>query len=657
LAGQLGLWREGLPNPDLVGEYLADHGLSVDWRDPQSLAETVAAMVRFLVARGYARFANGIRWDAAELARRLPTDELDWLDRDTLVKALATVISPQPAVIRESRPATPELRRLFAAAIRLTERLGRWSGARSRPDVLAAFLAAQGAVVDEEDRRALAAVVAAMIRFMAAQGLVRFPERNKKAAAAELSLALADPDWPEGRQLDEPALQQALLPLLAGEASPAPAPPALSLSPRLRSLLEDLLAALRRARMAGGERLPVRLDAGQAESPANVLRLMAALVDYAPHWVDDELVYTALRRLLASWGGRPPAVIPARRQDPRPAASGGELQAALLAELDAATETTRDAAAGDALNSPYVGVVLLWRAVRDANLPALFADGAPSTPFAALLLALALRWAGVSPGPKGEEIDPVLRLLCGHAASEVFSTREALQTAIQPAALGAEWEARWLKLLAGLRLFSPQRLHLFYLSPEEGNALVAGDADGLLWPLGVSLADPDAAASAIARWWTLWPEPATPAVVCDPAAAPFLPPEVTDWQAAGEEMESALVEAHKACRTRLLASLASLEAGQLGRPDVDLPLALVAIAIVRLWARWLRGFAEASAPYLLDNLVRRPGRLRLGESTWLAQLARQPLDMVLEMAGYIEPLERVSWLDGQRLHFQLLEQL
>jgi hypothetical protein len=272
-------------------------------------------------------------------------------------------------------------------------------------------------------------------------------------------------------------------------------------------------------------------------------------------------------------------------------------------------------------------------------------------PFAALLLALGLRWAGA--GPESEALDPALRLLCGREAQELV-TWDDLRAAVEPAAFGASWEARWLNRLAGQRLLDPQRLRLYALSPEEGAALIAGDAGGLIWPLGVSLADPAAAKTAVAGWWALWQElEAAPIVVCDPAAAAYLPDGV-DYHIAGDG-EAPHAEAHQAGRAQLLAALAALEAGQIGQPAVDLPLALVAAAVLRLWARWLRGFSESSVPYLLDNLVRRRGRLRLGESAWLAQLARRPLDMVLEMAGYHAPLAQVSWLEGRKLDFRLVE--
>ncbi len=47
----------------------------------------------------------------------------------------------------------------------------------------------------------------------------------------------------------------------------------------------------------------------------------------------------------------------------------------------------------------------------------------------------------------------------------------------------------------------------------------------------------------------------------------------------------------------------------LGLPEADLTITLTAIALLRLWARWLRQFGDSSVPYVLKNFVRRAGRI------------------------------------------------
>jgi hypothetical protein len=86
--------------------------------------------------------------------------------------------------------------------------------------------------------------------------------------------------------------------------------------------------------------------------------------------------------------------------------------------------------------------------------------------------------------------------------------------------------------------------------------------------------------------------------------------------------------------------------------DPDLTLSLMAIALLRAWARWLRRFSGSSVPYLLDNFIRRPGRLLYEDDSVVVELAPRPLDIVLEMAGYFADLEDVPWLNVRRLRFR-----
>jgi hypothetical protein len=92
---------------------------------------------------------------------------------------------------------------------------------------------------------------------------------------------------------------------------------------------------------------------------------------------------------------------------------------------------------------------------------------------------------------------------------------------------------------------------------------------------------------------------------------------------------------------------------RLGLPDVDLTIAWTASALLRIWARWLRQFANSSIPYLLDNFICRRGRVSLTDDTLVVELDRKPLDIILEMAGYTASLERVSWLGQRSVHFQM----
>jgi hypothetical protein len=91
----------------------------------------------------------------------------------------------------------------------------------------------------------------------------------------------------------------------------------------------------------------------------------------------------------------------------------------------------------------------------------------------------------------------------------------------------------------------------------------------------------------------------------------------------------------------------------LGVPHADEVIGLIAVAVLRTWAKWLGGFAESSVPYLLDNFVHRPGVLRVGVEELVVELEAGPLDVVVQVAGYDRPVERLSWLGGRRVVYRM----
>jgi hypothetical protein len=122
---------------------------------------------------------------------------------------------------------------------------------------------------------------------------------------------------------------------------------------------------------------------------------------------------------------------------------------------------------------------------------------------------------------------------------------------------------------------------------------------------------------------------------------------------ATDDPDTKPMAAHRAGNVGLLAALAALEAGRLGLPETDLTLALTAMALLRLWARWLPQFAASSIPYLLENFIRRSGRVSMDERRIFVELDSLPLDVVIELAGYTAPLARVAWLNNRTVEYQL----
>ena len=82
-------------------------------------------------------------------------------------------------------------------------------------------------------------------------------------------------------------------------------------------------------------------------------------------------------------------------------------------------------------------------------------------------------------------------------------------------------------------------------------------------------------------------------------------------------------------------------------------LAAIALHLLRLWAYWLPGFAQSSASFLLNQLIRRFGLLRTDSSMIEVSLRPVALDVVLQMAGYLKSIPAIPWLGDRRLIFTI----
>ena len=125
------------------------------------------------------------------------------------------------------------------------------------------------------------------------------------------------------------------------------------------------------------------------------------------------------------------------------------------------------------------------------------------------------------------------------------------------------------------------------------------------------------------------------------------------WRATtGEQLE--MVPAAEESAMALREALDALGSDHLHLPLADLTLALVSNSLLRLWAGWLRQFSSSSVPYLLRNFIRRPGRIaRIGDGL-LVEMARLPLDIVIDMAGYVAHFQARSepWECGVTFRMQ-----
>jgi hypothetical protein len=595
---------------------------------------------------------------------------------------------------RDERDATAvdaeALRPVFAAALQLADDLALWDG-REGEALLSAYAVSRPHAPDWRDARSLAASLLNALSFLNGRGLLRRGVAGEEFRA-RLDAALAGLDWLDAAWLKEEVARlfggAAALPVRAARAGP---------TPRQRELLRTL------AGLAGEGAL--RLEHA-GDLWADALRVWALIAAHAPAWADDAAARAVIQhllevaRLLRGSSSADELLLRLRRGDAAGALSllSGEERAGaseacrVVAELGApALEVAaalagveEKARAGAWVESSCAGLALLLRAALEVRLHALAAEAGyppgdtgqfstedgrerftaetqsaqrerggveltsssappPRPPrlcgeshFASLLLALGLRLGGEETISPDGLIDEGLCMLAGLRAvegDEPRPTREMLSEAW--GAAGTEDHARFQSALlgaaAGQRLLSAAEMRISRVRLEGvGEVLIACDETRMVWPLGRVLVGEDGEAEAtVAAWLAAW-EAATgvrPAVVFDEVASEL--------------------------REELSAAWRALSHGRLGHAGADLNIFLGACLLLRVWARWLRQFSKSGVPYLLDNFVRRAGRLRAGERGLVVELERGPLDVVVEMAGYLSELERVPWLEGGRVRFSL----
>jgi hypothetical protein len=80
----------------------------------------------------------------------------------------------------------------------------------------------------------------------------------------------------------------------------------------------------------------------------------------------------------------------------------------------------------------------------------------------------------------------------------------------------------------------------------------------------------------------------------------------------------------------------------------------IADLLLAAWARWLRGLEASSPRFLVDRCFRRRSTVRVTESAVTVALEPAPLDVVIRMAGYFQPIEAVPWLGGRSVAFNVM---
>jgi hypothetical protein len=121
------------------------------------------------------------------------------------------------------------------------------------------------------------------------------------------------------------------------------------------------------------------------------------------------------------------------------------------------------------------------------------------------------------------------------------------------------------------------------------------------------------------------------------------------------------VEKHRRWKEALLSDhdsarkIEALRPGRLGLEDADATLGVTAIVLLRRWAQWLRGFSSSSTPFLLEQFIHRPGRIQRASDDLRVTLEPRPLDVVLNLAGYMDPVDLTPLWDRGHLLFEVVE--
>jgi hypothetical protein len=294
------------------------------------------------------------------------------------------------------------------------------------------------------------------------------------------------------------------------------------------------------------------------------------------------------------------------------------------------------------------GLFFLIRVIADLRLPWLARDVPyPVTdaadqydPLTALLFALGHRLAGPM-ADADPSTDPGLRLFAGIPDGVAGAALDTAWDATNEAD-SAHFQERLLAILAGQRVTGASTLRLEWLTHEGRDVLMAGSGDQPLWLFGRVLDSPGAIETIAAEWLdaverVIGTRPAITlgeGLAVDPGA--MARQLGTDVTAGGDALAAATV-------------LAAIAATPREPPGADITLALTANALLRTWARWLPRFGASTTPYLLEVFVRRPGRIAVGTNEITVWPKPGPLDVVLEMAGYLEEVESVPWLGDRRI--------
>jgi hypothetical protein len=92
-------------------------------------------------------------------------------------------------------------------------------------------------------------------------------------------------------------------------------------------------------------------------------------------------------------------------------------------------------------------------------------------------------------------------------------------------------------------------------------------------------------------------------------------------------------------------------------PAIDPRLKVTACLLLRAWAYWLPGLSGSRPQFLVQKSIRRNGSFGVSGQRIEVELDPAPLDIVLKMAGYLDPLGPTGWLGERSLVFTVRDRV
>lgn len=446
---------------------------------------------------------------------------------------------------------------------------------------------------DWRDRDALTSAALQAIRLL----LEGPPSGQVEVDRDRLRQALGEVDWIDVDRV----LESLIRPGLWHPEQPIP--------DRARKLLIDLTRAAEHSPPS-----PTQLG------PAGVIALWASLMAVAPEWSDDRWSQDVVRRVAENdlEGASPESFTRGLARVAR------QLRSRKPANATRSENPTPDVAFQRHVNGDQgkpdrfvtsaAGLFLLARSLRDLRLSTVSRNQSYPPAGWSYLAAAAFELLA---GPVRVGADArAIRLLAGLDPSTGLN-EVADDLAQLPEHRHLEWQTEVLELLRSQRLLQESRLSS---CPIERRGRLVFDGGG--FPLLALTADSQVAELSL--------------------------PQAHIAQIAATRDQEVTALARESFET-LIASAP-------GPGLATFTAAITACAVLRAFRRWLPGFSDSSVPFLLTNMLRRPGRVVVNAREVTVELDSLPHDPVLDLAGYFEPVEPIPGGPAQRFIFSLARQ-